>query len=199
MTAIAAGVTYTVTIGGSNTNSTFASPTISTITANAGGGAGGAASPGGAAGAYTGNASTYGGGAGAFGSPESSQGGGGGGATAAGKQGAQYPTNYGQGGAAITNTIRSTSPTFPLQSFGGGGGGGEVPGRIPGNTPGGGYFGSGANGRVDTSPNSGIPGVCVIRYPDTYPLAGATTGSPEVETIGGYRIYTFLASGSITW
>jgi hypothetical protein len=37
----------------------------------------------------------------------------------------------------------------------------------------------------------------IIRYPDTFSLASSTTGSPTVATTGGYRIYTFTASGSI--
>jgi hypothetical protein len=39
----------------------------------------------------------------------------------------------------------------------------------------------------------------ILRYPDTFSLATATTGSPTVTTTGGYRIYTFTASGSITF
>jgi hypothetical protein len=39
----------------------------------------------------------------------------------------------------------------------------------------------------------------VIRYPATFSIAAATTGSPTVAITGGYRIYTFTASGSITF
>jgi hypothetical protein len=38
-----------------------------------------------------------------------------------------------------------------------------------------------------------------LRYADTFDLARATTGSPTVTTSGGFRIYTFTASGSITF
>jgi hypothetical protein len=37
----------------------------------------------------------------------------------------------------------------------------------------------------------------IVRYAYTYDLATATTGSPNVSTTGGYRIYTFWQSGSI--
>jgi hypothetical protein len=39
----------------------------------------------------------------------------------------------------------------------------------------------------------------ILRYPDTFSLAASTTGSPTIATTGGYRIYTFNASGSITF
>jgi hypothetical protein len=38
----------------------------------------------------------------------------------------------------------------------------------------------------------------IIRWPDTFAPASATTGSPTVTVTGGYRIYTFTGSGSIT-
>jgi hypothetical protein len=39
----------------------------------------------------------------------------------------------------------------------------------------------------------------IIRYADSYDAAASTTGSPTVTTTGGYRIYTFTGSGSITF
>jgi hypothetical protein len=39
----------------------------------------------------------------------------------------------------------------------------------------------------------------IIRYPDSFIAATSTTGSPTIATTGGYRIYTFTATGSITF
>jgi hypothetical protein len=41
--------------------------------------------------------------------------------------------------------------------------------------------------------------VVIIRYPQTNNEAASTTGSPTVTTSGGFRIYTFTGSGSITF
>jgi hypothetical protein len=41
--------------------------------------------------------------------------------------------------------------------------------------------------------------VVILRYPDGYDAATATTGSPTVTVTGGYRIYRFTSSGSITF
>lgn len=46
---------------------------------------------------------------------------------------------------------------------------------------------------------AGDSGIVVIRYADSYPAAAATTGSPTVTVTGGYRIYTFTGSGTITF
>jgi hypothetical protein len=54
-------------------------------------------------------------------------------------------------------------------------------------------------GAVVNSGASGGSGIVVLRYPDSFPLAASTTGSPTVTTSGGYRIYKFTGSGSITW
>jgi hypothetical protein len=39
----------------------------------------------------------------------------------------------------------------------------------------------------------------VLRYADSYPAATATTGSPTITVAGGYRVYKFTATGSITF
>jgi hypothetical protein len=39
----------------------------------------------------------------------------------------------------------------------------------------------------------------IIRYADTFSAATATTGSPTITVAGGYRVYTWIESGSITF
>jgi hypothetical protein len=46
---------------------------------------------------------------------------------------------------------------------------------------------------------SGGSGIVIIRYPTLYRLDESTTGSPTQTTSNGYYIYTFTASGSITF
>jgi hypothetical protein len=83
---------------------------------------------------------------------------------------------------------------------GGGGTGGVGSPRSNGtngtaNTGGGAGGASGSGGGLETNGGSGV---VIVRYADTYPLATATTGSPTVTTTGGYRIYRWTGSGSIT-
>ena len=46
---------------------------------------------------------------------------------------------------------------------------------------------------------AGGSGIVIIRYADTYPAATSTTGSPTITTAGGYRVYQWTTSGSITF
>jgi hypothetical protein len=39
----------------------------------------------------------------------------------------------------------------------------------------------------------------IIRYPDTFRLATSSTGSPTITTAGGFRVYRWTGSGSITF
>lgn len=66
-------------------------------------------------------------------------------------------------------------------------GSGNATGNAPANRGGGGRY-----------TQSGGSGVVIIRVLEGFPVA-TTTGSPVVTTSGGYRIYTFNASGSITF
>jgi hypothetical protein len=62
--------------------------------------------------------------------------------------------------------------------------------------------GSGGGGSSSGSTNyggDGGSGIIIIRYPDTFDPAAATTGSPTITVSGGYRIYKFTGSGSITF
>lgn len=66
------------------------------------------------------------------------------------------------------------------------------------NTGGGGGAGY-TDGSSAKNGGSGGSGIILIRYADAFPLATSTTGSPTVTTSGGFRIYAFTGSGSITW
>jgi hypothetical protein len=46
---------------------------------------------------------------------------------------------------------------------------------------------------------AGGSGIVIIRYADSYIAASSTTGSPTITTAGGYRVYKWTSSGSITF
>lgn len=182
--------TYTVTVGtggagnasaGVNGGSSIISGTgIITITATGGNGAGNSfagASNADFNGAASGVGSyAAGGGAGAGGNASNQNGGIGistswtGSAVFYGGGGIGGPD--GTSGSGVGGVYGSSAVT---NSGGGGGGGGS-----------GGPYGSGASGAV------------LFREPDTRTLA-TTTGSPTIILNGGYRIYKFTSSGSITF
>ena len=121
------------------------------------------------------------------------------------------------GGAGLPNSISGSSVTYA----GGGGGGCYVAGT---SVPGAGGSGGGGNGGVFTG-GAGFPGtantggggggatptasstlggaggsgIVIIRYSDIYTPASSTTGSPNITTSGGYRVYKWTSSGSITF
>ena len=137
------------------------------------------------------------------------RGGGGGGAGSAG--------NVLTGGNGVASSITGSSVTRAggggaggYSSFGSGGSGGggtgtsgiSVAGGLGTVNTGSGGGGGGGEGSPQfrtAGGGAGGSGVVILRYPDTFPLAASTTGSPTVTNPTGYRVYTFTASGSITF
>jgi hypothetical protein len=80
-----------------------------------------------------------------------------------------------------------------------GGGNGSIDVGIPtsgfANTGGGGG-GSGYNTPIGGAGGSGI---VILRYPSYLAPATSTTGSPETYIAGAWRVYKFVASGTITF
>ena len=221
---VSAGVAITVTVGGGGAGSASGgayqvgtsgeNSVFSSITAIGGGGGsnggtgawGGGSGGGGSYGAASGAGTSGQGNAG--GSGATWTGGGGGGAGAVGAAGASYGSG-GAGGAGLASAITGTSTYYAGgggggaysaggSGAGGGNGGGGAGGGVPtsgtANTGGGGGGGSNNNGG-----GAGGKGVVIIRYADSYADAAATTGSPTITVAGGYRVYKFTASGTITF
>ena len=68
----------------------------------------------------------------------------------------------------------------------------EVPPSQQGKGLGGGRYWNNTGG-------AGGSGIVIIRYADSYIAATSTTGSPTITVAGGYRVYKFTGSGSITF
>ena len=127
----------------------------------------------------------------------------GGGGGGAGGAGSNNNVSNGLGGAGLASSITGASVTRAggggagwFATAGGSGGGGTGGGANNGtvNTGSG-----GGGGGASTAGGSGGSGIFILRYPDSQPAASATTGSPTITVSGGYRIYNFTGSGSITF
>lgn len=130
------------------------------------------------------------GGAGLVASTSSAGGGGG----AGGNGGSYSGGNGGAGGIGYQSSITGTAVYYA----GGGGGGGSSSVGAGGLGTGPGSYGGGANGG-GYGQQAATPGTVIIRYSNTYDAAASTTGSPTVTNTGGYRIYQWTSSGSITF
>ena len=179
------------------------------------GGSGGGGGSSGASGSHVGGAGTVGqgntGGNGYAPASDTASGGGGGAGAVGGNGGASYVGA--SGGAGLASSISGTSVYYAgggggaifqagTASAGGVGGGGNgsaalngVGGNGTANTGGGGAGGNYNN----AAGGNGGSGIVIIRYADTYDAALSTTGSPTITVAGGYRVYTWTQSGSITF
>jgi hypothetical protein len=218
------GQTYTVTVGaGGNAATSGTASTFSAITSagggfgggtpagtgGSGGGGGGGNSPG-ANGNTPATVPSQGNGGGNAGGANGFTGGGGGGSGGYGfNAGGNFSSASGGGGGfSTTNAISGTVTDYAgggggaslMGSAASGGGGGGGMGAVNNNVGGSGTANTGGGGGAGGSGGgSGGSGVVIIRYADTYTAASATTGSPTITVAGGYRVYKFTATGSITF
>jgi len=196
-------------IGGGGGGDRDAAPPANDGLSGGSGGGGGGSDPT----AGTGGAGTVGqGNSGGNGKPGAglSSGGGGGGAGGAGAT----PTTATGGNGGVGLQFPSGSGTYYAGGGGGGSHSGNSTGGIGGGGRGGGYAnsptagaglpntgggGGGVGGGSVTGSGAGGNGIVIIRYPSMFADAASTTGSPLFTNSGGFKIYTFTGSGSITF
>jgi hypothetical protein len=144
-------------------------------------------------------------------------GGGGGGAGQIGTTAIAVPSNLGtgagSGGIGLQSNITGTNTYYAGGGGGGNSGNASAAGGLGGggagarsslnggvgtagtiNTGGG---GGGGGGGSSGGTSAGGSGIVIVRFLDTFPNANVT-GSPTSTIFGGYKIYTFTSSGSIT-
>lgn len=223
--AVASGSAITVTVGGGGANGANGGNSAFGIVVALGGGYGGSESSNNAATGGSGGGGSYGqpggrgtpgqgchGGFGATSSGTTHPSGGGGGAGGAGGQVWANMPIAGFGGPGLSSSISGS-----VKFYGGGGGGSLWSGGAV-NTPGGaggggngGFYandnatagaantGGGAGGAYTSSVGkSGGSGIVIIRYPATYDPAIIVTNA-TMTIVNGWRIYTWLGSGNITF
>ena len=142
--------------------------------------------------------------------------GGGGGGGGAGAVGVTATNNNGAaGGDGLQSSISGTATYY---AGGGGGASYNNPGTGGAGGNGGGGAGRGLSNQIGENGSSntgggggggskttaqyggtGGSGIVIIRYPDTFIAATSTTGSPTITVAGGYRVYKWTSSGSITF
>jgi hypothetical protein len=200
--SVTAGSPITVTVGAGGNVAAGTSSVFGSITSTSG------TMPAGTNGAAT-SGNSYAGGNFAIDPCTSNAGyGGGGGSSAVGADGS-YSFGGGAGGAGTSSSISGSSVTYAgggggganvgsagLGAAGGGNGGLNVVGSNATTNSGSGGGGDGSGG---ASGGLGGSGIVIIRYSNTYPAATSTTGSPTISNTGGYRIYKWTGSGSITF
>ena len=134
-----------------------------------------------------------------------------------GGAGIQWPANSGTyyagggggGGGTSNRASNGTGINGGAGGTGGGGAGGNGTAGNPGaqnagtagtaNTGGGAGGGNFTAGSWGGAGGKGGSGVVIIRYSDARAAASATTGSPTITVAGGYRVYKFTGSGTITF